>query len=107
MPAKKYSSSEDRSNERTRDPVKDKYTTKQKEPYGSQRPQTLGGKRQVHEEIIARRMEGGAPPSPEAYALALEQWHRLPGSVMRPPTDVLSAAKKSKPPDAGYYEHRP
>lgn len=59
-----------------------------------------GRDREVHLEIIARRMEGGAPATPEAYARALEQWHQLPGSVVRPPTDLKSTQAAPKPKDA-------
>jgi hypothetical protein len=47
-----------------------------------------GREHQVHQEILERRTRGGPEPTPEAYALALEQWRNLPGSVVRPPTDV-------------------
>jgi hypothetical protein len=47
-----------------------------------------GREHQVHKEILARRMRGGPEPTPETYARALEQWKKLPGSVVRPPTDV-------------------
>jgi hypothetical protein len=56
-----------------------------------------GRDREVHLEIIARRMDGGAPATPEAYARALEQWHQLPGSVVRPPTDLKSTQEALKP----------
>jgi hypothetical protein len=74
-----------------------------KEPYEHgerpERPRPQGRERKVHEEIIERRLEGGAPPTPEAYARALEQWHQLPGSVVRPPTDIGLPGEKS--PKAG------
>jgi hypothetical protein len=60
------------------------------------RRRRAGRDRKVHQEIIARRMEGGAPATPEAYAKALEQWHQLPGSVVRPPSD-LGAANETNP----------
>jgi hypothetical protein len=64
---------------------------RKKEPYENhERPRRRrdGRDREVHLEIIARRMEGGAPATPEAYAHALEQWHQLPGAVVKPPTDL-------------------
>src|SRR5437773_10340296 len=71
-----------------------------KEPYERgerpERPRTQGRERKVHEEIIERRLEGGAPPTPEAYTRALEQWHKLPGSVMRPPTDIALPGESPK-----------
>lgn len=42
-----------------------------------------------HREIENRRFEGGLPPTPELYALAREQWYRLPGSVVRPSMDPV------------------
>ena len=33
-------------------------------------------------------MRGGPKQTPEAYERALEQWKNLPGSVVRPPTDI-------------------
>lgn len=47
-----------------------------------------GRDRIVHLAIIERKFAGGPPPTNEAYARALQQWHHLPGAVMRPPTDV-------------------
>jgi hypothetical protein len=38
-------------------------------------------RRKVHRELVARRLEGGAPPTVEAYARALEQWQHLPGAI--------------------------
>jgi hypothetical protein len=35
----------------------------------------------IHLGFLARRFEGGAPPTPEAYARALRQWQQLPGAV--------------------------
>jgi hypothetical protein len=64
-----------------------------------ERPRPQGRERKVHEEIIERRMGGGAPPTPEAYARALEQWHKLPGSVVRPATDIDLPVQES--PKAG------
>jgi hypothetical protein len=50
----------------------------------------------TQEEIIerSRRKGGGAPPTSEAYARALKQWQELPGSVSRPPTDVIVPTQK-------------
>jgi hypothetical protein len=38
----------------------------------------------AHIEIEERRFRGGLPPTPELYALAREQWNKLPGSVVKP-----------------------
>ena len=40
-----------------------------------------------HLEIERRRLAGGLPPTPELYALAREQWYRLPGALVRPSMD--------------------
>jgi hypothetical protein len=40
-----------------------------------------------HLEIERRRFLGSLPPTPERYALAREQWYRLPGALARPSMD--------------------
>ena len=50
------------------------------------RPQ--GREHQVHMEILERRWRGGPAPTQEDYQRALEQWKNLPGSIVRPPTDI-------------------
>lgn len=60
------------------------------------RRRRMGREHAVHQEIIERRLGGGAPATPEAYAKALEEWHQLPGSVVRPPTDEKPAMKAKK-----------
>jgi len=40
-----------------------------------------------HLEIERRRFVGGLTPTPERYALAREQWYRLPGALARPTMD--------------------
>jgi len=67
-------------------------------------PLIEGEERKVHEEIIDRRIRGGAALSKEditeAYDRALQQWQKLPGSVISPPTDItLTTQKRSKPND--------
>jgi hypothetical protein len=44
-----------------------------------------------HAKIIARRWLGSPPPTPERYAQAVQQWHALPGAVVRPATDETTA----------------
>jgi hypothetical protein len=56
----------------------------------------MGREHAVHQRIIDRRLGGGAPASPEAYAKALEEWHQLPGSIVRPPTDEKQAPEPEK-----------
>jgi hypothetical protein len=64
-------------------------------------PLIEGEERKVHEEIIDRRIRGGADLSKEditkAYDRALQQWQKLPGSVISQPTDItLPTQKRSK-----------
>jgi hypothetical protein len=96
MSSRKSRSSKDKSDEKTAQNRKADEAAKRKEPYnhGEEPQKKAGREREVHEKIIARHYEGGAPPSPEAYARALQQWQRLPGSVVRPPTDVRPPAKE-------------
>lgn len=62
-----------------------------------------GREHQVHKEILERRWRGGPEPTPEAYARALEQWKNLPGSIVRPPTDIRQPPdeKPTQPTDEG------
>ncbi|HTT92331.1 MAG TPA: hypothetical protein VMF65_22445 [Acidimicrobiales bacterium] len=39
-----------------------------------------------HASIIKQRWRGGAPPTPERLATALQQWQALPGAVVTPAT---------------------
>jgi hypothetical protein len=39
------------------------------------------GEREIFVDMVQRRMGGGAPPSAEAYAKAMQQWRKLPGAV--------------------------
>ena len=60
-----------------------------------------------HLEIERRRFAGGLPPTPELYALAREQWYRLPGVLVRPSMDpVVSdpASGEAPPPDQAHPE---
>lgn len=87
-----------------KDPKVPKYPQEPNEPYpGGEGPRGEGREHQVHKEILARRMRGGPEPTPEAYARALEQWKNLPGSVVRPPTDVTLPPHEepSEPADQG------
>ncbi len=51
-----------------------------------------GRERIVHIEIANRRLQGGLPPSPQAYARAFEQWRKLPGAVVHLPAADLARA---------------
>ena len=65
-----------------------------------------GREHQVHKEILERRMRGGPDPTPDDYRRALEQWNRLPGSKVRPPTDIAPPADEhqSEPTDRSTSE---
>lgn len=52
------------------------------------RRRRMGREHAVHQELLDKRQGGGEPPTAEAYAKALKEWQQLPGSVVRPPTDV-------------------
>jgi hypothetical protein len=67
------------------------------------KPTPEGREHQVHEEILERMMRGGPEPTPDAYRRALEQWNKLPGSKVRPPTDVSPPTDEyqSEPTDRG------
>jgi hypothetical protein len=58
-----------------------------------------GREHQVHKEILERRWRGGPNPTSDTSKRALEQWKNLPGSVVRPPTDITipPAAEPSEP----------
>ncbi len=62
-----------------------------------------GREHQVHKEILERRMRGGTEPTSDVYRRALEQWKKLPGSKVRPPTDIGQPADEhqSEPTDRG------
>ncbi len=54
-----------------------------------------------HRKIERRRFAGGLPPTPELYALAREQWYRLPGALVRPSMDPVvgdPASGEAQPP---------
>src|ERR1700730_1282015 len=59
----------------------------------------------VHLEIERRRFAGGLPPTPELYALAREQWYRLPGVLVRPSMDPVvgePASGEAQPSDQAH-----
>lgn len=58
-----------------------------------------GRDRPVIVEIVRRRMEGGAAPTPEAYDQALQEWQKLPGAVVRPPATIKSEQETQQPSD--------
>jgi hypothetical protein len=68
------------------------------EPQG---PKHRGGDPvRIHEDYVRRHLGGGAPPTPEAYERAIEQFNRLPGA-MRTPTKTRPARPVPKSDDEG------
>lgn len=65
-----------------------------------ERPRRRGREHQVHDEINERRLGGGAEPTSEAFQRALEQWQQLPGSIVRPASDI-KAPEPPPPADDG------
>jgi len=63
-------------------------------------PRRRGRERQVHEDLANERLGGGAPATSDAYQRAIEQWQQLPGSVVRPASDIKAPDNKRPEPDA-------
>jgi hypothetical protein len=63
-----------------------------------------GTERSVYLEHLARKWEGSAPPTPQAYARAIQLWRQLPGSVMAAPTD-LGSLPQTGPDDESKEPH--
>jgi hypothetical protein len=53
----------------------------------------------IHREYVERHVGGGGEPTPEAYTRAVEQWHRLPGAVTAPATELTGEEVTRKPED--------
>jgi hypothetical protein len=47
-----------------------------------------GTERSSYEEYLARKWEGSVPPTPQAYARAVQLWRQLPGSIVTVPSDL-------------------
>ena len=54
-----------------------------------------------HHRVEKRRFAGGLPATPERYALAREQWYRIPGAVVRPSTAPGVGAPAPEPQSPG------
>jgi hypothetical protein len=62
-----------------------------------------------HLEIERRRFAGGLQPTPELYALAREQWYRLPGVLARPSMDPVigePASGDTQPPGQAHPDEK-
>jgi competence ComEA-like helix-hairpin-helix protein len=53
----------------------------------------------IHEEYVRHHLEGETPATTEAYERAHEQFRHLPGSVQRPPTEVVPDERTEDRPD--------
>jgi hypothetical protein len=51
----------------------------------------------AHHRIERHRFAGGLRATPERYALAREQWNRLPGAIVRPSMDPGVGAPTPEP----------
>lgn len=60
------------------------YSEHREEPHGT----GFGTERAVYEEYLNRKWHGSAPPTPQAYARAIQLWRQLPGSIMTTPSDL-------------------
>ncbi|MEU4195423.1 hypothetical protein AB0E69_26215 [Kribbella sp. NPDC026611] len=45
---------------------------------------------QVHREYVERRIGGGAPPTSDAYAEALAEFHEIPGAIRLPASEATA-----------------
>ncbi len=75
---------------------------KQNEP---PKHKSAGREHEVHQEILRRRMRGGEEPSPDTYTRALEEWQDLPGSIVRPPSDIARPDTKKPEDQPGDKKH--
>ncbi|HUC25161.1 MAG TPA: hypothetical protein VMA73_20820 [Streptosporangiaceae bacterium] len=53
----------------------------------------------VHREYLDWHIGGGAPPTPELYAQAIEQFRRIPGAVRAPATETPAAGNQGQAED--------
>lgn len=60
-----------------------------------------------HHRIEKYRFAGGLPATPERYALAREQWYRLPGAVVRPSTAPGAGTAESDKQQQSEQAHSP
>jgi hypothetical protein len=48
----------------------------------------------IHRQYVQERIGGGELPTPEAYERAVDEWHRLPGAVRAPASEVHPLAEQ-------------
>jgi hypothetical protein len=56
---------------------------------------------QIHREYVERRIGGGAPPTSDAYARAIEEFQQVPGAVRTPPTETTDETARLRAKPAG------
>lgn len=59
------------------------------------------GEQKVFAELVQRRLGGGATPTAEAYAKAMEQWQQLPGAVQFVAVPKFPQSDSGRPNDPG------
>jgi hypothetical protein len=78
---------------------------KPREDDGKQKPSPPGNPDadpvKIHREYVERRLGGGATATSDAYARALEQWHKLPGAVSTPASEIKPDNSKNPPEEEG------
>jgi hypothetical protein len=70
-------------------------------------PEEAGDMVRVHREVVERRLTGGLPATPQAYARAAAQWQQLPGALVDLSTTDLEQAQATPAPDNPGTPHPP
>jgi hypothetical protein len=106
MSKKKSKYPKNKSDKREHGSREEEEKAKQREPdngdYG--RPgeeRETGGEREIFVEMVQRRLGGGATPTPEAYARAMDQWQKMPGAVQSVPVADLARIQEDPVPPEG------
>jgi hypothetical protein len=59
----------------------------------------------VHRQYLEWHIGGGAPPTPELYAQAIEQFRRIPGAIRAPATETPPVDNRAQPDDQPPEQH--
>jgi hypothetical protein len=65
--------------------------------YKEPQPDTEAESLDIHREYVERRLRGGVPATPQAYARAMEQWQKLPGGIASLSDTDLEQAQEEPP----------
>ncbi len=87
MPTRKEPTGDDACRER----VHEREEREHRDEHGRDRDGHDGDDPFRHASIIKQRWRGGAPPTAERLASALQQWQALPGAVVTPATYLRDA----------------